>query len=298
VALCVVVSVAACAGGITDPFARPSLIDVTVTQGAAFIEPQPVGSDAEDLIACPMEIRLASLVDEVVTLSRIRLETRQATVAGERAEREWLEGRALTRWFDPRLDGLATDTARLGLAGPRPFDWELEIFFEAEGRRGEVSRVVSGRCGPPIPNEGAAPSVTVVEVLGGGPGAAPGDTIDVTYRVSAAAGVWSLQESTYFMTAIDTAPPRTLADGPTTVDRRRRYVLQDRGGVPLDWTLFVRVRDLRETRRLPGNPPSPRRIDGQNPKHRNTLTAGGDGRLPLSRPPRAVTIHGSTRPCS
>jgi hypothetical protein len=245
-ALCVAAVVVACGDGITGPFAGPELMDAAATQGAAFIAPQPTWVDAEDLIACPIEVRLASLVDAVVTITRVRVETRQATLAGDRVERDWLGGRELTRWFDRRLGRFLTDTARLGLAGPRPFDWEMDIFFEAEGRRGEVSRRVAGRCGPSIPNEGAAPIVTLIEIVGGGPGAATGDTVEVAYRVSAAAGLWSLHESTFLMTAVEGPPRRTFPDGPTTVDRRSRFVLEDRGGVPLDWILFVRTRDLRE----------------------------------------------------
>ena len=237
--------VVACAGSISDPFTEPGLLEATATQGTAFIEPQPIGSEADDLIACPIAVRLVTSTADI-TLTRLRLETRQRADGAERAELEWLEGPALTRWFERRLPAAGTDTARLGLAGPRPFDWDLEVFFKADGRRGEVSRLVSGRCGPPIPSEGGTPEVSLVEVVGGGAGAQAGDTIEVAYRVSAPAGLWSLQESTYFLTAIDTTPPRTFAGGPTTVDRRRRYVLMDRGGVPLDWAVVVRTRDLRE----------------------------------------------------
>ncbi|MBP7550438.1 MAG: hypothetical protein KA761_09160 [Gemmatimonadaceae bacterium] len=249
-ALCASVALSACGEGLSGPLVRPELVDAAATQGAAFIAPQPVWTDAEDLIACPIEVRLASLVDAVVTITRVRVETRQATLTGDRVERDWLDARELTRWFDRRLGRFVTDTARLGLAGPRPFDWELDVFFEAEGRRGEVSRRVTGRCGPPIPNEGAAPVVTLVEVIGGGPGAATGDTVEVVYRVTAAGGLWSLRESTFLMAAVGVPPERTFPDGPTTVDRRSRFVLEDRGGAALDWILFVRARDLREATSL------------------------------------------------
>lgn len=243
----VALAAGACVGGLTDPLLSSTVVEAIAVPGMPFIESPPFGLDADDLIACPIEVRLASSSDASVTLTRVRLETRRLADETVRTEREWLEGRALTRWFDRELAAFATDTSRIGLAGPRPFDWDLEIFFEVAGRRGEGSRWVSGRCGPAIPGEGAAPVVELVEVIGGGPGAVAGDTIEVAYRVTAAAGLWSVTESAYFLTPVDTAPPRTFPDGPITLDRRRRYLLQDRAGVPLDWTLFVRARDLRES---------------------------------------------------
>jgi len=235
-----------CAEGITDPVVSPALVEAVAVQGVAFIQPPPNGAVGQDLIACPIAVRVASLTDGAVKWTRVRIETRQRMGGVETTDRQWLERQPLRSWFGGELPAFAADTVDAGLAGLRPFDWELEIFFEAAGRRGESSRRVAGRCGPVVPDAGAAPTVELLEVIGGGAGATAGDTVEIAYRVHAPVGLWDLVESSFLVNPVDPGPLRTFADGPITVDRRRRFVLADRAGVPIDWTLRVRARDLRD----------------------------------------------------
>ena len=93
-------------------------------------------------------------------------------------------------WGDADIRDGVDQVSRWQLLATIPFTARLEYRYRVSGAAADSSASAVGTCQPPIPPTATGPTLSEVLIQPSGPSIEPGDTLSVSFRANATAGLW------------------------------------------------------------------------------------------------------------
>lgn len=100
------------------------------------------------------------------------------------------KGDVALSWGGTDIKDGVTQVAAWRFLATIPFTLTLDYHYRIAGAAADSSASAQFTCQPPLPVNPALPTISVVTILPSGPTIEPGDSLDVSFRATAPAGLW------------------------------------------------------------------------------------------------------------